>query len=122
MNTTQLLAEFRERFPDLGLLIQNGESNPICAGDVEGLESFILHAYAEGKAAGIAEEAVGCVDHCKAEYERGRAEGEKNPKVGFLRQYLNESPDWNGTPWDDEALLTFLRIPFVEAAKNNPDV
>lgn len=43
--------------------------------------------------------------------EVGRAEGQQNPEVGFLRQYLNESPDWKGKMWTDEEILRFIRIP-----------
>lgn len=32
------------------------------------------------------------------------------PQVGFLRQYLNESPDWKGKKFTDEDLLSFLRV------------
>lgn len=40
--------------------------------------------------------------------------GQQNPKVGFLRQYLNESTQFTKkiSPWTDEGILTFLRIPF----------
>lgn len=34
--------------------------------------------------------------------------------VGFLRQYLNESPDWKGKMWTDEDILRFIRIPSQE--------
>lgn len=50
-----------------------------------------------------------------------RQRGQMNPKVGFLRQYLNESPDWKGTSWDDEALLTFLRIPFAKSPREGAE-
>lgn len=36
--------------------------------------------------------------------------GQQNPMVGFLRQFLNESPDWKGKTWTDEDLLRFIRI------------
>lgn len=44
--------------------------------------------------------------------------GQQNPRVGFLRQYLNEQPTAspNFTMWTDEQILTFLRIPFSEKA------
>lgn len=45
----------------------------------------------------------------KEEYERGQ----QNPKVGFLRQYLNESPEWRGKKWLNEDITRFLRIPFT---------
>ena len=38
-------------------------------------------------------------------------EGQKNPRVGFLRQYLNELPETK-KQWTDEQLLEFIRIPF----------
>lgn len=43
--------------------------------------------------------------------------GQQNPKVGFLRQYLNEQPTAspNFTMWTDEQILTFLRIPFAKS-------
>lgn len=52
------------------------------------------------------------------EIERARAEGQQNPKVGFLRQYLNENPDFSG-PWTDEQILNFLQIPFEAARKGD---
>jgi len=44
-------------------------------------------------------------------------QGQMNPKVGFLRQYLNETPDWKGTLWTDDHILEFLRIPFTTNPK-----
>jgi hypothetical protein len=32
------------------------------------------------------------------------------PKVGFLRQFLNESLDWKGKMWTDEEILKFIDI------------
>lgn len=42
--------------------------------------------------------------------EEERKEGAMNPPVGFLRQFLNESPDWKGKMFTDEDLLRFIRI------------
>lgn len=44
--------------------------------------------------------------------------GQQNPKVGFLRQYLNEEHRaFVSKPmWTDEQLLKFLRIPFTGSA------
>lgn len=48
------------------------------------------------------------------ERAEGYEEGQKNPVVGFLRQYLNERPVMSdGRLWTDEDILRFLRIPFV---------
>lgn len=45
-------------------------------------------------------------------------QGQMNPRVGFLRQYLNEDPVPNGGEmWTDEILLKFLRIPFTTNPK-----
>ncbi len=38
-------------------------------------------------------------------------EGQMNPSVGFLRQYLNEQP-MPADMWTDEDIIRFLRIPF----------
>jgi hypothetical protein len=43
-------------------------------------------------------------------------QGQMNPKVGFLRQYLNEETISTGT-WTDEQLLNLLRIPFTTNPK-----
>jgi hypothetical protein len=45
-------------------------------------------------------------------------QGQMNPKVGFLRQYLNERPVMSdGSLWTDEDILRFLRIPFTTNPK-----
>jgi hypothetical protein len=43
-------------------------------------------------------------------------QGQMNPQVGFLRQYLNEETTSTGT-WTDEQILRFLRIPFITNPK-----
>lgn len=48
------------------------------------------------------------------ERAEGYEEGQKNPMVGFLRQYLNERPGLSDERlWTDEDILRFLRIPFT---------
>lgn len=48
-------------------------------------------------------------------------QGQMNPQVGFLRQYLNEDgrPAGKGEMWKDEDILRFLRIPFTTNPKEN---
>lgn len=54
-----------------------------------------------------------CVDSLiRKSYELGQ----QNPKVGFLRQYLNEQHQPIAKEWTDEHLLRFLRIPFTGSA------
>jgi hypothetical protein len=48
-------------------------------------------------------------------YSQAYEEGQQNPKVGFLRQYLNESSLMG---WTDEHILDFLRIPFKNLPKD----
>lgn len=46
---------------------------------------------------------------------------EEKPKVGFLRQFLNESPDWKGKMWTDEDILRFIDIAIPKVATSEKE-
>ncbi len=56
---------------------------------------------------------IGLETFLLTEIEASYTAGQQNPKVGFLRQYLNESAP-KTHPWTNEQILGFLRIPFKE--------
>lgn len=53
----------------------------------------------------------------ESELQARERQGQMNPKVGFLRQHLNEQPGSQGI-WTDGMILTFMQIPF--ATKHQP--